>query len=1139
MSDKPSDRGRSADEDRPPPARNDASKAGSPARSRRLAHFRLLARIGRGATGSVYRAYDESLDRHVAVKVLDPRLAQRADCVRRFRQGATAAARIAHPNVLPVHYVGADAGYHFLAMDLVDGRSLAAQLTSKKAVALDAALSVAEQCLAGLQAAHEQGLVHGNLKPGNVLVERDSGRVVLTDFGGVRPIGADGPTPPEKPERAANRYTAPEQAGGATPDAGSDLYSLGVVLYHLLCGTLPWEREDREGLDRPSAHPELAPLGQLVPGLPEPVAAFVARLTAPDPLERYVDCATALADLRAIRKDRAERGKAAPPIRPPFQVVPAPEPAPEPVPLPPELDRLAAPSLWQRFRDWAATVFRRHAPPFVRQLQSTTQVVDGAIAQYERRRRRLAGVQAEAESVLAELDRQIYANRMAAEKTKGKMSAKARASRQAIQESLAALEKHRDRQRSHLDQIRSQVGEVEATLAKLRRQRDLLMARLQSAKARLGPEESGRIGRYRLALALLGALLVVVVVVWALLPSGSSIQQADVAERPQPDSKPEPKPKPKPEPKPPLPTLPEPAESLLEGLILYLTFEPETFRSAGHRVVVEDLSGRENYGLVYGPEPMQAGRVGQCITLDGIGDYIRFPTLLNTEVEQNDAFSLSIWIHDTKYKENVCIIDGVYSTDKGPKLTRQAEGRRLTFAGLRQSPECSAGGVGARAWHHVVGVWHGGGVFLFVDGELVDRQAAVSTPPPQRPRKPMPCTILGCRLEQEFETYYAGLVDEVLMFNRALAEVEVKTLYRMGMEGDRPEPPDPDPPIASLPPGPKLDEKEIAQHLDWIEQHRERFARQDSPDATAMAVTPDGQFAYLGSSVGVAFLRDLVNWRELARGRGQPSPHAIHQLVLREDEYCWAACGSTDVIFVTHLAGEGRRAMIRTKMKEVLDVAFLSDGNKLLAGGVTSRSKPEAASLCLWDLDTRKLIGQFPLPSRRVTAVACSPDGTRALAASAEGYTIRIVSLENGSEMATLAGHSGRVNRVRFLPDGRRAVSVSDDATVRLWDLDAGSEIRRFEGHAKPVRSVDVSPDGRYVFSGGNDGLCAIWHIETGELVSYEMPGASEIAAVQFFRDGRFAAILTRAWSFWQIRVPTVVARPAEPKVLEAGADES
>ena len=138
---------------------------------------------------------------------------------------------------------------------------------------------------------------------------------------------------------------------------------------------------------------------------------------------------------------------------------------------------------------------------------------------------------------------------------------------------------------------------------------------------------------------------------------------------------------------------------------------------------------------------------------------------------------------------------------------------------------------------------------------------------------------------------------------------------------------------------------------------------------TAMAVTSDAHYVYLGCTFGWTFQRDLLSPRELGRERTQPRLCPVYRILLRQDDLSWVACGRSDTVFVA--MGEAR-AMLRAKMEEVCDIALLPDGRTLLAGGSPVPSDPDAAALAVWDLEGRKCIRQIKLPTRQVTALASS-----------------------------------------------------------------------------------------------------------------------------------------------------------------------
>ena len=270
-----------------------------------LGQFELHEQIGRGGMGTVYRALDTSLNRTVAVKVLSDRLARDAAFVQRFRAEASAAARLTHECIVPIYFIGEDDGRHFYAMQLVNGESLADRLHQRSRLPLEEALQIVEQTLTGLAAAHRQGLVHRDIKPGNILIDRENGRAMLTDFGLARSLSiAEGSDVGDELVMGTAEYMSPEQARGEPVDPRSDLYSIGAVLYQLLGGTTPFDADTPTGHLMRHVCEEPRPLGELAPNLSPGLIAVVTRLLQKQPEQRYNSVDDLLIDLRPyLQKD--------------------------------------------------------------------------------------------------------------------------------------------------------------------------------------------------------------------------------------------------------------------------------------------------------------------------------------------------------------------------------------------------------------------------------------------------------------------------------------------------------------------------------------------------------------------------------------------------------------------------------------------------------------------------------------------------------------------------------------------------------------------------------------------------------------------------------------------------------------------
>ena len=421
-----------------------------------LGHYRILARIGRGGMGDVYRGYDESLEREVAIKVLPAELARQADFIHRFRAEAMAAAKIGHPNVVPIFFIGEDAGHHFFVMQYIRGQTLSSRLASCGRLEVQEAVAVVEQCLRGLDAAHALGLIHRDVKPGNILLDQSTGRAMLVDFGLVRRIDDNARMTATGMVMGTVDYISPEQARGHAVDGRADLYSVGVLFYQVLSGRLPFVGEAPTAMLFQHAYEKPLPLEQVAPGLPEPLMTIVARLMAKDPAQRYQTASEVLADLQSFR-DRRPLASLAPENRGGQALDVGTGDLDWNDELPLGLTDVPRYGPWQRARDWVATTLRRQSPQVFESLQSTIQQVDGAVATYERRRNRLARLVGEGQQLLDDLPEGPQ----------------------------------RDQQREQLESLKLQLTQADATLARLRSQRDVLRARLRAAGAGLRAAGAG------------------------------------------------------------------------------------------------------------------------------------------------------------------------------------------------------------------------------------------------------------------------------------------------------------------------------------------------------------------------------------------------------------------------------------------------------------------------------------------------------------------------------------------------------------------------------------------------------------------------------------------------------------------------
>ncbi|HEV3212273.1 MAG TPA: Stk1 family PASTA domain-containing Ser/Thr kinase [Acidimicrobiales bacterium] len=252
--------------------------------------------IARGGMAQVYRALDTRLGRHVALKVLFPELSVDRTFVERFRREAQAAANLSHPNIVAVYDWGEDEGTYFIVMELITGTSLATALRAEKTMPATRAASIAAQVASALAYAHRHGVVHRDIKPGNVLLT-DDGQVKVTDFGIAQAVSTEEGLTMAGSVMGTAAYFSPEQAEGAVVDGRSDLYSLGVVLYEMLAGRPPYVGDSPVAVASMHVRNEPPLLRDLSPAVPEPLERITMRALAKSPEDRYQTADEMRADL--------------------------------------------------------------------------------------------------------------------------------------------------------------------------------------------------------------------------------------------------------------------------------------------------------------------------------------------------------------------------------------------------------------------------------------------------------------------------------------------------------------------------------------------------------------------------------------------------------------------------------------------------------------------------------------------------------------------------------------------------------------------------------------------------------------------------------------------------------------------------
>ena len=270
--------------------------------------FRLDERLGAGGMSTVYRAFDETLERWVAIKLLHREMSTEPDQLERFHREARAVARLSHPNVVTVIDAGDDAGHPYIVFELVEGETLKDRIRRLGRLPIGEAVAYAIEIGRALSAAHAERLVHRDVKPQNVLLTPD-GRAKVTDFGIARSLEAEGLTMTGR-VLGTTDYVSPEQALGEPVTEQSDVYSLGICLYEMLTGDIPFRADTQVGVAMKHVREPMPDIQHVRPEVSAALAAVVERATAKETANRYATVAEMVADLEeALAIEAARAGQ--------------------------------------------------------------------------------------------------------------------------------------------------------------------------------------------------------------------------------------------------------------------------------------------------------------------------------------------------------------------------------------------------------------------------------------------------------------------------------------------------------------------------------------------------------------------------------------------------------------------------------------------------------------------------------------------------------------------------------------------------------------------------------------------------------------------------------------------------------------
>lgn len=256
--------------------------------------YEIVGCVGSGGMADVYKAKDHKLNRFVAMKVLKPEFSADTNFIRKFQREAQAAAGLAHPNVVNVFDVGEDQGINYIVMELIEGITLKEYISKKGRLTVKEATSIAIQVSMGLEAAHNRNIVHRDIKPQNIIISTD-GKVKVTDFGIARVASSNTIS---TNAMGSVHYSSPEQVRGGYSDFKSDIYSLGITMYEMVTGRVPFDGDTTVAIAIKHLQDEMVPPSQYVPELPHSLEEIILKCTQKSPDRRYSTLAELINDLK-------------------------------------------------------------------------------------------------------------------------------------------------------------------------------------------------------------------------------------------------------------------------------------------------------------------------------------------------------------------------------------------------------------------------------------------------------------------------------------------------------------------------------------------------------------------------------------------------------------------------------------------------------------------------------------------------------------------------------------------------------------------------------------------------------------------------------------------------------------------------
>lgn len=1106
-----------------------------------IGHYQILERIGQGGMGDVYKGYESSLDRTVAIKVLPQEFARQEEFVKRFYAEATAAAKLIHPNIIQIYFIGEDQGYYYFAMQFVEGETLADLLKRKKSTDVEQTLAIVEQVLLGLSAAHEKGMIHRDIKPGNILLDRESRRALLADFGLVKSVFGGTEMTATGVVMGTVDYISPEQGRGLDVDARSDLYSLGILMYQMLSGHLPFHAESPTSMIFQHAYETPTPLNELSPSIPETLVKIVTKLMTKSPALRYQSAEMVLADIQAFRKgatldfeiEDLEGSQEIPSVRQSTldsrKVTPSPEnsetviiqaPLFKEEPLLPEgWDQLDVVGFWQSLKNRLFNHLQDRAPDFLQQLQNTQQQLDGAVYEYQRRQQQIQSICQEAEQVLTELKTEATSWHEAAIVAQSKMETaeNEELSRAAIREKnrcekmVEEVQVQITQQQEQLDSMSLQLTQVNAKLQQLISQRDLLNARLKSAQARavlLGKSTRGKWSRQKVthyALVITLSCIIISLVIYIVPRLANQIQKR-YATKPIIEVKPEPIRKTK-------SSKELTADGYKESGIFFdsrikaIEFRPHKTR-IGYELATIHADDTVNYLLIN----------DNANSYSGPNEIVDHLNSVNLMAYSQDGKMLAFSMSDGSIH--------LWRTKRPTNEIRKLEGHSETVQALLFSSDGKQ--LLSSSIDETIRLWDIG------TGQEIKRIDERGKP------------FAWTRGETGFFTWGNGL--KKWDFNGApnsfslLNNTGGKRFLSLPQLGDY---------------GYSAEMKTRTPLIQW-DRNTGQQIRTIGDDVKIAAISANGFQVMTSDSNGTISLWDPRNGEKRKQYKltkknmrvinvsylsistdGKIAACEIYDNVARKSEVrIWRLPLPADAGDLIHIDSTvnslmfspdgseivaGTQNQIRAwNFKEwnndsffnakspVFAIRSMSDGSSIIYGTGTKNSLANVIGIRDWKNFGRISLNpaqyddvRFEGHKDRITSVDCSSSTRNIVSGSLDG-TVRLWNILSREQAAVLELNRP-VYAVRFKPQSDHEVYVcSNHKAIELWDLQTKKKLKEYSGMTFQVRCMDLSEDGTRLVAGGRDRTVRIWDTETAELLTTLEGHDGPVNSVAMLSEDRF-----------------------------------